>query len=563
MVADDNKDSGFLEFDSKDVKTWVKEFRIQMMKKNRNQLGLRPHGLVQPVAGGRLVLEDYNKKVEAWRERNDSCVAAIFESCKEHDDAFELVDQYIETKENLPDGDPNKDPLASELIAILIHRFEEEKENEIGDLSSQFTNFAFDPLKPTSASVDRLQGICTKLSQHERPVVAEAKLTKLMEAMKQVQSLEQLWLTISMAENKTFASVSAACKRWDSSKKSLEKDKIEVHYNDGSEEKPLEIVCSYPKCGKTGHTQAQCFKKKRDQKNAQFKRQGRSRAREDKNRGSPSKGGQAPGRKGFRGCFCCGKDDHRADRCPQGAHANRDSEDDEDSDDGHSNSRKRNKEFSRNPRDYINDRGGKKKRGEGHMLSDFADEPEECLLSLSEENEVVFLDSCASKSIFIVKDANVMERVEPIRSSIQTTRADVQLECVGEGTFQHWTDVRVCPGSVKNIVSGGLLRAKGYGLMLLLEPQIVRLSDQSVVLPAKYAQNGMPYVLLWDLLNLPDLLMEESSEQVLLSDKIEIDPLELLHMRCGHVSKSKLLEAFRNCLVTGSGLQRKHLSKKA
>ena len=47
------------------------------------------------------------------------------------------------------------------------------------------------------------------------------------------------------------------------------------------------------------------------------------------------------------------------------------------------NSRKRNKEFSRNPRDYINDRGGKKKRGEGHMLRDFADEPEECLLSLS------------------------------------------------------------------------------------------------------------------------------------------------------------------------------------
>ena len=104
-------------------------------------------------------------------------------------------------------------------------------------------------------------------------------------------------------------------------------------------------------------------------------------------------------------------------------------------------------------------------------------------LSLSGENEVVFLDSCASKSICTVKDANVMERVDSIRSSIQTTRADVQLECVGEGSkFQHWTDVRVCPGSVKNIVSGGLLRAKGFGLMLLLEPKIVRLSDQSVVL---------------------------------------------------------------------------------
>ena len=108
MVADDNKDSGFLEFDSKDVKTWVKEFRIQMMKKNRNQLGLRPHGLVQPVAGGRLVLEDYNKKVEAWRERNDSCVAAIFGSCKNNANAFEWVDQYIEAKKALPDGYPSR-----------------------------------------------------------------------------------------------------------------------------------------------------------------------------------------------------------------------------------------------------------------------------------------------------------------------------------------------------------------------------------------------------------------------------------------------------------------------
>ena len=85
-------------------------------------------------------------------------------------------------------------------------------------------------------------------------MVAEAKLTKLLEAMKKVQSLEQLWLTISLSENNTFDSVFAACERWDSSMKSLGKEKIEVHYNDGSEEKPKKIVCSYPKCGKTGHT---------------------------------------------------------------------------------------------------------------------------------------------------------------------------------------------------------------------------------------------------------------------------------------------------------------------
>jgi hypothetical protein len=73
----------------------------------------------------------------------------------------------------------------------------------------------------------------------------------------------------------------------------------------------------------------------------------------------------------------------------------------------------------------------------------------------------------------------------------------------------------------------------------------------------------MPYVPLWDILNLPDLMMEDPPDVVFLSDKIDVDPLEMLHLRCGHVSKVKLLEAFRNRLFTGSGLQRRHLSKKA
>ena len=50
-------------------------------------------------------------------------------------------------------------------------------------------------------------------------------------------------------------------------------------------------------------------------------------------------------------------------------------------------------------------------------------------------------------------------------------------------------------------------------------------------------------------------------EEVHLFDSINIDTLDLLHERCGHYSKSKLLEGFKHMMLTGSGLTRAHLSK--
>ena len=146
MVADEREADKLFKFNPKDVKTWVKEFRIHMMTKRRNHLGLRPHGLVRPAAGGQQAAQDYQDKLEAWKERNDTCVAVIYHSCKSDSDAIEIIDQYIQEKDALPDGDPNKEPVAHEMIERLVDRFEGEQEDEIGELSAQFTNFVFDPL---------------------------------------------------------------------------------------------------------------------------------------------------------------------------------------------------------------------------------------------------------------------------------------------------------------------------------------------------------------------------------------------------------------------------------
>ena len=68
----------------------------------------------------------------------------------------------------------------------------------------------------------------------------------------------------------------------------------------------------------------------------------------------------------------------------------------------------------------------------------------------------------------------------------------------------------------------------------------------------------MSYLALRDVLNLPNLNNKEgvALEEVQLSDSINVDPLDSLHERCGHCSKSKLLEGFKHLLFTGGGLTR-------
>ena len=48
-----------------------------------------------------------------------------------------------------------------------------------------------------------------------------------------------------------------------------------------------------------------------------------------------------------------------------------------------------------------------------------------------------------------------------------------------------------------------------------------------------------------------------------LTDKVDMDPCELLHLRTGCTANAKLIQAYRNELVKDSGLKRYHTLKKA
>ena len=140
--------------------------------------------------------------------------------------------------------------------------------------------------------------------------------------------------------------------------------------------------------------------------------------------------------------------------------------------------------------------------------------------------------------------------------SIQTTRADALLSCLGTGKYGGWLDIRVCNDAVKNICSAGLLRDMGYNLQLLRVPRVVRLIDGEEVL------TDLSYVGLSDLLHLPNIsrVCGDICDEVHLSDGLHSDPLEITLALWSR--ESKLLEGHRHMLFTGSGLSQKYLISK-
>ena len=72
-------------------------------------------------------------------------------------------------------------------------------------------------------------------------------------------------------------------------------------------------------------------------------------------------------------------------------------------------------------------------------------------------DEYVYLDSCASKCLFILRDQSFLELFVYSGSSIQATRADSLLSCHESGPYCDWSNIRVCNDAIKNICLAGIL----------------------------------------------------------------------------------------------------------
>jgi len=394
-----------------------------------------------------------------------------------------------------------------------------------------------------SVGVDRLNGIIQKLVQLGQGPTPASKLAKIKAAI-QTEELKELFLSVAMLPKATttFETIKDACEEFESAKEKLKKklvtaDGEELHFT--KEKSTKKVVCSH--CKKIGHSANKCFDKIKLQKLAQLKRAGKSAAKQ-----GTGNGPQQPGSAAYTGCRKCGDMDHKAADCPKKK----------------SDKKRKKHEYEK----YVDDSD---ESDESNMFAEQFDDDEVNFVDPAEE--IIYLDSCASSKLFIVRDQSFLETFTYVEGSIQRTKKDSLLETQGVGEFGDWKAIKVSHDAVKNIISAGILREKGYGLTLLRIPRVVELDTGKQVLVGLYnSTSGMPYVNLHDILHLPNWTVHDDlhfvsrrSDEVNFLDDMGVDRIDQLHFRTGHVSKPKLLEGYRHMLFTGSGLNRNHLSKSA
>jgi hypothetical protein len=541
--------------DSNNVDHWMKVLVLYLMSHKRAHLGLRS----APVQAGNAAAA-HQKALENWKERNDICVSSIYLSCAGNTDALEIADQYLLEKEILDDDDADKEPEAKELLKRLHDKFKLDEIDELIKVQGFFTDFVLASGEKVCSGVDRLNGIVQKLTNLGQPPTAETKLTKLKKAI-HIPSLRDLWLNIAMVEQPDYATISKKCKSYDHALIEESDAKQEVNFSKivTEKDKKKDQPCSY--CDKKGHNAKFCFAKKADNKKAQFKKEARAKKETEEIRG------QKVGSKIYSGCYKCGSKKHIKEDCTKKG-------------------KDKNPRPDQNPREF---KQSKKSHGASRYVNesdsdedssgDEVDMIGDCDVVGSEESEVlftdayegkVFLDSCASRKLFLVQDQSCVETFEPRVGNIQTTRSGPSgvLATQGVGVSGDWNNITICNNAIKNLVGGGYLRSMGYGLTLLQVPRIVKLCDGAVVLVAEYSQNGMPFVDLMDLFALPNIggsksgVGDHTCGSVLLSDNMGREPIELLHERTAHCSKSVLIQAYKRDLFKTPLLNRTHLSKK-
>ena len=135
------------------------------MRRNRNHLGSDKRPERPPQGATAAVRAEFKQDLAAWLERKDTCVSSIYEAVQSVPEALEIVEQYMEEKEILLAGDPNKEGLASEIVERLMGRFRGKIQDELGNLNRKFTHFVIQPDEKVWTGIDRLNGIIQKLIQ--------------------------------------------------------------------------------------------------------------------------------------------------------------------------------------------------------------------------------------------------------------------------------------------------------------------------------------------------------------------------------------------------------------
>lgn len=114
------------------------------------------------------------------------------------------ANRYFLEKEILTANNPLKESFIDILINRLIDWLRGELEDDMGESSSQFTNFKVLSGEKVSNDVDKLNGSVQKIGSTSPWSTSEAKLAKWKEEL-ETPELKQLWISIALLDDSTFA----------------------------------------------------------------------------------------------------------------------------------------------------------------------------------------------------------------------------------------------------------------------------------------------------------------------------------------------------------------------
>jgi hypothetical protein len=337
MVADDRtrKEESIEKFDSSKIVHWTREFKMSLKASGRGE----DEGLLDPPvrpannAAAAKHLE-FKKEFREWTNRNSGIVGKLWTACKQEKIAHDIIIRYAGEKEELPDNDPDKTMLGSEILRRLIVEFKDSDMAELGKWQAKFTSFRIVEGEKITEAMSRLDTIIQELRHRDEEPSASSKYQKITSAIalvKELAVIETILSTIS-DENSTYEFVCKVCRKYQYNKDKKDEDdhspEPEVHSITEGGGETSNVVCSYEHCGKKGHTAKECRTKARHLREQSFKRKGRGGGTYEKAEG---KGGKGKG-KGSTSiiCYTCGEKGHKSFECEKRVHAKRPADEDED-----------------------------------------------------------------------------------------------------------------------------------------------------------------------------------------------------------------------------------------
>jgi hypothetical protein len=416
-------------FDEEDPRSWKRDITNFLRMKQRAHLGL----LQPPAELGdnptELEILRRRQAMEQWETRNDMAYAYIMNAVRSKPTARQVADTYDEA--------PNSRQNSGELMELLVARFTRGTQTTIEDWIGKYNSFSFKDGELPTHGIDRLKDLVQKLQHLGAQQSEVSQVERIKNALLNDARFTQLTDSLAVVADVTLDMICAIVKHWEDHqkrRKQLVMTAPGLLVSAASTAPTVNQIedmqkCYY--CKKFGHVRKDCPKRRKEVSQRIVKRDVE--------------------------CYRCGKRGHVQKDCrvkidkresdvrSQSNEKKRKSEERKDRDRNKSSNKNPDKDRQRISK-FLKVKDGRKEvhmvQSDDSSISSSVSMVEEekdtdnFVSTMSIEEQLVFIDSCASQKLFIVADASYLERVDStVQSSINLTKKSAIMEVTGTGSY--------------------------------------------------------------------------------------------------------------------------------